>query len=108
MIRRLIATDKAGRFKFDGGFTRSQYRNPADPLLYQGTNTVAVPFLTRNARYFDVSYDVLRGVKITKSKQASLSVAMRHEQVDPLFKSLGASAGADKTQNDLQLTVSIG
>lgn len=105
---RLIATDKPGRFKFDGGFTRSQYRNPADPLLYQGTNTVAVPFLTRNARYFDVSYDVLRGYKLTKNKQVSLNVATRYEQVDPLFKSLGASAGADKRQNDFQLTGSIG
>jgi hypothetical protein len=105
---RLVATDKAGRFKFDGGFTRSQYRNPADPLLYQGTNTVAVPFLTRNARYVDVSYDILRGVSLTKSKQVSLSIAMRHEQVDPLFKSLGASAGADKLQNDFQITGSIG
>jgi hypothetical protein len=67
-----------------------------------------VPFLTRNARYFDVSYDVLRGVKVTKSKQVNLSVAMRHEQVDPLFKSLAASAGADKKQNDFQLSGSIG
>jgi hypothetical protein len=105
---RLIATDKAGRFKFDGGFTRSQYRNPADPLLYQGTNTVAVPFLTRNARYFDVSYDVLRGYSLTKSKQVSLNLAVRHEQVDPLYKSLGADAGADKQQYDFQLSGSIG
>jgi hypothetical protein len=105
---RLIATDKAGRFKFDGGFSRSQYRNPADPLLYQGTNTVAVPFLTRNARYFDVSYDVLRGYSLTKSKQVSLNLAVRHEQVDPLYKSLGASAGADKRQYDFQLSGSIG
>src|SRR6185503_15136223 len=65
---RLIATDKSGRFKFEGGFTRSQYRNPADPLLYQGTNTLAVPFLTRNARYVDLSLDLPRGVKVTKSK----------------------------------------
>jgi hypothetical protein len=105
---RLVASDKSGRFKFDGGFTRSQYRNPADPLLYQGTKTVAVPFLTRNARYFDVSYDVLKGRKITKSKQLNLSLALRHEQVDPLYKSLGASAGADKRQNDFQLTGSVG
>jgi len=105
---RLIATDKAGRFKFDGGFTRSQFRNPADPLLYQGTDTVAVPFLTRNARYFDVSYDVLRGVSLTKSKQLNLSVAARHEQVDPLFKSLGAAAQADKRQDEIQLTGSLG
>lgn len=105
---RLIATDKSGRFKFDGGFTRSQYRNPADPLLYQGTNTLAVPFLTRNARYFDASYDVLRGYSLTKSKQVNLNVALRHEQVDPLYKSLGASAGADKRQYDFQLSGSIG
>jgi hypothetical protein len=105
---RLIATDQSGRFKFDGGFTRSQYRNPADPLLYQGTNTLAVPFLTRNARYFDASYDVLRGYSLTKSKQVNLNVAVRHEQVDPLYKSLGASAGADKRQYDFQLSGSIG
>jgi len=105
---RLIASDKSGRFKFDGGFTRSQYRNPADPLLYQGTRTVAVPFLTRNARYFDVSYDAVRAWKVTQGKQLNLSLALRHEQVDPLFKSLGASAGADKRQNDFQLTGSIG
>jgi hypothetical protein len=105
---RLIATDKTGRFKFDGGFARSQYRNPADPLLYQGTNTVAVPFLTRNARYFDVSFDVLRSYALTKTKQVSLNLAMRHEQVDPLYKSLGASAQADKQQNDFQMSGNIG
>ncbi|HEX6187211.1 MAG TPA: hypothetical protein VFZ40_03955 [Pyrinomonadaceae bacterium] len=105
---RLIATDKAGRLKFEGGFTRSQYRNPADPLLYQGTNTLAVPFLTRNARYLDISYDVLRGYSLTKNRQVSLSLSVRHERVDPLYKSLGASAGADKSQNDFQLLGSIG
>jgi hypothetical protein len=105
---RLIASDKSGRFKFEGGFTRSQYRNPADPLLYQGTNTVAVPFLTRNARYVDVSVDVLRGYSLTKSKQVSVNLAFRHEQVDPLFKSLGASAQADKYQNDFQVSGSLG
>lgn len=105
---RLLFTDRAQRFKFDGGFTRSQFRNPADPLLYQGTNTLAVPNLTRNARYVDVSYDVLRGFSLTKSKQVSLSLAFRHEQVDPLFRSLGASAQADKRQNEFQLSGSLG
>jgi hypothetical protein len=105
---RLIATDKSGRFKFEGGFSRSQFRNPADPLLYQGTNTIPVPFLTRNARYFDVSVDVLRGYSLTKTKQVNLSFSFRHEQVDPLYKSLGASAQADKAQNDFQLSASIG
>lgn len=105
---RLVFTNKTERLKFDGGFTRSRYQNPADPLLYQGTNTIAIPFLTRNARYFDVSYEVLRNLPLTKTRQLSLSVVMRHEQVDPLFKSLGASAQADKTQNEFEVTGNMG
>lgn len=105
---RLVGTDKSERIKFEAGFTRSQYRNPADPLLYQGTNTVAVPFLTRNARYFDLSVDVLRSYSLTKTRQVNLSFQLRHEQVDPLYKSLGASAQADKYQNDFQLSGSVG
>lgn len=105
---RLIATDKSGRFKFEGGFSRSQFRNPEDPLLYQGTNTIRVPFLTRNARYVEVSVDALRGYSLTKTKQVNLNFSFRHEQVDPLYKSLGASAQADKAQNDFQLSASIG
>jgi hypothetical protein len=105
---RLLFADKSKRFKFDGGFTRSQYRNPADPLLYQGTNTIAVPFLTRNAHYFDVSYEVLRNFSLTKTRQLSLSVAVRQEQVDPLFKSLGASTQADKIQNEFEVTGNMG
>jgi hypothetical protein len=104
----LLFTDKSGRLKFDGGFTRSQYRNPADPLLYQGTNTIAVPFLTRNARYLEVSFDVLQNFSLTKTRQLSLNVAVRHEQVDPLFKSLGAAAQADKKQNEFQITGNLG
>jgi len=105
---RLLFTDKSGRLKFDGGFTRSQYRNPADPLLYQGTDTIAVPFLTRNARYLDLSYDFLRNYSLTKTRQLSLSVTAHHEQIDPLFKSLGASTQADKSQNEFQFTGSMG
>src|SRR5204863_9360832 len=61
-----------------------------------------------NARYFDVSYDRLPAYSLTKSKKVSLNVALRHEQVDPLFKRLGASASADKKQNAFQLSGSIG
>ena len=105
---RIVAADKSGRLRFDAGFSRSQYNNPADPLLYQGTNTLSLPFLTRNAWYADINVDVLRGYSLTKTKQVSLSVSLRHEHVDPLFKSLGASAQADKSQNDFQLSSSIG
>src|SRR5882672_10476477 len=37
---RLLATDKAQRFKLDAGFTRSLFNNPADPLLNQNQQVV--------------------------------------------------------------------
>ncbi len=38
----------------------------------------------------------------------SLNVALRHEQVDPLFKSLGASTQADKHSNEFTVSGNIG
>jgi len=77
-------------------------------LVVSGHQHNRVPFLTRNARYFEVSYEVLHGYALTKSKQVSLSITAKHEQVDPLFKSLGASTQADKHTNEFQLTGNVG
>ena len=105
---RLIATDPAGRFRLDAGMARSQFINPADPLLDQGQNVVQVAPLWRNARYADASYDLLKDFSITKEKKANLTFSLRHERVDPLYRSLGASTQADKIQNEFSLNGSVG
>jgi len=105
---RLTGSDKAGRFRFDAGFTRSWFTNPADPLLYQGRNVVAVRPVTRSAHFLDINYDLLRGLKLTKTRPLSLSLAFRHEKVDPLFRSIAAFAQADRLNNQLDVTGSFG
>jgi hypothetical protein len=105
---RLIATNPSQRFRFEGGYTRSQFFNPADVLLDQGQNTVLSEALWRNAYFIEAAVDILKEVTVTKTKKANLTFAIKTELVDPLFKSLGASAQADKLSYDYSINGSIG
>ncbi len=105
---RLVASDKSQRLRIDGALSRSQFTNPADPLLAQSTPLVAVRSTTRNARYLDASYDLLRNLKLGAERAANLTVTYRHERVDPLYRSVAAFAQADRSQNQVEVTGSIG
>ena len=104
---RLIASDKGGRFHFEGGFTRSFFASPSDQSLIQGVNVVALPNLTRNAHYLETSYEILKNHSLTKTKKANLNVAFKEENIAPLFRTLGASTQADKIQYEVSVNGSI-
>ncbi len=104
---RVIATDPAGRLRIDGGLARSRFNNPQDPLLESGFETVPVRETTRNARYLDASYDILKGFKLTETKQANLTFTYRHEEIDPLFRSIAAFTQPDRLQNQFEAVASI-
>jgi hypothetical protein len=61
---RLLATDKAQRLKLEGGFTRSLFSNPSDPLLNLNQPVVPVKEMTRSAYYLDTSYALLHNLKL--------------------------------------------
>jgi hypothetical protein len=105
---RLLASDKTQRFKLDAGFTRSLFNNPADPLLNQNQTVVPVKETTRSARYLDASVALLKDLKLGEKKTANLTVNVRHERVDPLFRSVAAPTQADRRQNEVELTGAIG
>lgn len=105
---RLLASDKSQRFRLETGFTRSQFFNPADDLLNQGQNVVEVKPLWRNAQYIDAAIDIIKDRPVTKEKKLNLTFNFKHERVDPLYKSLGASTQADKIQNEFLLSGSVG
>jgi hypothetical protein len=105
---RFIASDPKQRFRFDGGFTRSLFLSPSDPLLSQGFTLVEVPSITRNARYIEVGFDILKELELTKSRKINLTFNFRHENVDPLYRSLAASTQADKINNQFELIATIG
>jgi hypothetical protein len=105
---RFIASDPKQRFRFDGGFTRSLFFSPFDPLLSQGFAVVEVPVITRNARYLEAGFDILKDVALTPNRKINLTFNFRHENVDPLFRSLAASTQADKINNQYELIATIG
>jgi hypothetical protein len=118
---RLLAKDKSERARLEGGFTRSFFYNPDDPLLDQGTGAQSSRAVIRNARYVDASYDLLKEFvfkRATTSQDASqsavdpkkfnLTVNFRHESVDPLFKSIGANTQADIFRNEAEFVGSYG
>jgi hypothetical protein len=105
---RVVGSDKAQRFRFDGGFARSRFTNPGDPLLYQGRNVIPVRAVWRNARYLDLNYDLLRSYQVAKNHPLSLSIGFRHERADPLYRSIAAFVQADHLNNQIDITGSYG
>jgi hypothetical protein len=105
---RVLATDKSQRLRLDAGFTRSRFTNPADPLLYQGRDVVPVRDASRDAHYLDASFELLRGFALSERWKASLTAGFRHERVEPLFRSVAASAQADRLNNRLELSGGVG
>jgi hypothetical protein len=105
---RLLATDKAQRLKLEGGFTRSLFSNPSDPLLNQNQPVIPVKETTRSAYYLDSSYALLQNLKLSEKKTANLRLNYRLESVDPLFRSVAATTLADRFQHELEITGAVG
>ena len=105
---RLLLSDKTQRIKLDAGLARSRFTNPLDPLLNQGANVVTTRPETRNAGYADLSAVLLRDYPLIAEKNVNLTFNLRHEQVDPLFRSIGAFTQADRYQDQFELTGSLG
>lgn len=95
------------RLRLDAGLARSTFDNPNDPALAQGMELVDVIEETSGARYVEASLDALRSVRLGGSRTASLTVGYRRERVDPLYRSLGAYAQADRFQQQVDLRAEV-
>lgn len=104
----LQASDNTQRIRLEGGFARSKFKNPPDPFLEQGAQLVPVQETTRNARYGSLALGVLQNVSLSPTWQANLNLNVRHERVDPLYRSLGAFSRADYMENAIDLQSNVG
>ena len=95
------------RLRLDAGLARSTFDNPNDPSLAQGRELVAVVEETSGARYLEASLDALRSVRVGGTRTASLTVGYRRERVDPLYRSLGAYAQADRFQQQVDVRADV-
>lgn len=95
------------RVRLTFGVARSRFRNPLDPALSGDSTLVEVRSETRDARFGELQLDPLRSVKLV-GVTTSLSVAIRHERADPLYRSVGAAVQADRAQDALEATGQFG
>jgi hypothetical protein len=103
----VAAADTAGRLQIDSGIARSRFTNPSDPFD-GGVETIDVQETTRDARYLDASYAIVRGATIGTSTQANLTAAFHHARVDPLYRGATLSLTSDVEQNGADVSASIG
>jgi hypothetical protein len=100
---RALASLFAGRLRLEGGFARSKFTSPSDPLLEQGEKVVAIAPTTRSATYANAALDVVKG-----AGPFTLGVAFRHERVDPQYRSIAVSTQADLQQDAVEMNAALG
>lgn len=105
---RLLFSDTAQRLRLEAGFARSRFRAAEDPQLEEGLPVRSIPDKTRNARFADVTVTPFPVITISETTQAAFSVLLRHERVDPQYRSVAAFAQADRLQNGLDVNGSLG
>ncbi len=105
---KVLGSDKKQRLRYELGFTRSKFTNPADPNLEQDFEVTQIRPETKNARYGEISFDILQGLKIWKEKKLKLTGTFRHEEIAPLFRSIGAFTQADRRKNQFEITGNFG
>lgn len=96
-----------GRVRFDGGFARSRFSNPEDPLLAQGNTLVAVEREERGARHLSLAFDLL-GERTLAARPLSLTLNLNHDRVDPLYRSVAAYTRSDVEENRADLALTFG
>lgn len=105
---RVKGSDKKDRLRYEIGITRSRFTNPADPLLEQGQTVTAVNETWRTARYGEISYDLIRDMAVWRNKKFKLTGTYRYEELEPLYRSIGASTQADRRQNQFEFSGNFG
>ena len=97
------------RLRLTGGYTRSHFENPArdGELLASDVSRRPAP-VTRGARFIEASVVVLQGLRVPRLGPANLTLGLRDERVDPLFRSVAAQTSADRQDDAADVTLSLG
>lgn len=105
---RLLARMFGGRLRTDFAFARNEYRPADDPQLSQGQSLMPLSASTRSARILDAAFDLVQGWEFAEGLPLTLTPVLRYEQVQPLFKMLGASISADQRVRRAGVTGRLG
>lgn len=106
---RLSGSTAGNRVRGDAVFARSSYVNPFDPALAQGGELQPVKRATANGRQLDFAVDLVQNSKrYSETQPLTVTLSARHERVEPLYKSIGASSSPDQQLNRATLLTQFG
>ena len=105
---RLQVSDPGLPVRIDAGFSRSKSDYLPDSTLSAGAPLTGVKHVARNARYLDLTADVLRGAMLAHRLPVSVSMVVRTERVDPLYRSVAAGVRPDVSSRAIELQGMLG
>lgn len=96
------------RLRYSAGYNGSRFRNPRDQNVEQGTELAPIVPVTRDARHAEISFDFIDGLELWQDRKLKLTGTFRHEEIEPLFRSVAASTQADRRQNQFEVMAELG
>jgi len=106
---RMTGASKDGRLRGDFVLARVKHTAVEDPALSQGRNLTEIRSETRNARSLDLAFDLVKPDRAAQDRLPfALNVTIRHERIDPLFKSVGVAFPSDQEYNRIGLGAQLG
>ncbi len=104
---RVTSATVNNRVRLDAGYTVSRFESEIDEQVESGLVVTPIANETRDAYYADASFELLRNRKLGATT-AGATLNLRFEDIEPLFRSLGASAQADVRTGAAELAFQIG
>jgi hypothetical protein len=105
---RLQLADPGRSITIDAGLARARFTNPANPFIPGQFELVQTEPTIRWARYADVSWDLLRNETVLDILPTRLTLAFRHERVDPLYRVVGAAVRSNILSNTYEAHGGLG
>jgi len=102
----LAASSPAQRVRLAAGFASSASQFAAEPPTSGGT-VAASPSHRKSARYLEANLGIAQDRKFFAVVPVTLNLALRHERVDPLYRSVAVSTQSDVQRDGFDLTGSI-
>lgn len=93
----LAASTPSQRVRLSAGLASSRSEYVPDPSLSSGGSGVPPQAPRRTARYAELDLGLMQYRMVFGAMRVTLDASLRHERVDPLFRSVGAY-----TQSDMQ------
>ena len=104
----LDARTPGQRVRLRAEWARSRLRPARDDELTDHVTLVPLGAARGNARYAELGIDVLRQRRLLSLVTTDLSVILRHERVDPLYRSVATSPQADRQDNGGEVALTLG